>query len=164
MEEMKTLFPQDSPQQKGYLFEKFIVEKFDQNYFRLIEWRSDKFHDGKFAATSRLPDLEYHFITSRHDCKIAIECKWRADFTNNKKIEIARIDQLEKYWQYSIDNKIEVFIILGVGGKPEDPEDLYIIPLDNIPGPVVYKDKLKNFKRYNQKGDFFYNAYTKILE
>jgi hypothetical protein len=162
VEEMKNYFPVDSPGEKGFLFEKFIVTKFDQTYFKLNEWRSDKYHQEIYAASNKLPDLEYDFKTSKYDCKVAIECKWRANF-NGKKIEIAREDQLQNYWQYSVNRKIPVFIILGVGGKPEAPEDLYIMRLDEIQGPILYRNQLMKFRRHPQKGSFFFNAETMIL-
>lgn len=166
MEEMENYFTNKplTPAEKGFLFETFIIEKFDKNYFRLIEWRSDKFHKGIYAASSKLPDLEYQFKTTKHKDRLSIECKWRADFNNNRKIEIAREDQLENYWRYSKEERIEVFIILGVGGKPEKPEELFIIPLREIPGPSLHRNKLNDFKRYHEKGNFFYNPETKTLE
>lgn len=163
LKELKNHFPVDSPQQKGLLFEKFIVEKFNKDYFQLYEWRSDKFHGGIYAASSSLPDLEYNFKTSRHNLKIAVECKWRAKFINNK-VEIASEKNMENYWRYMVDRQIPVFIVLGIGGKPEAPEELYIIPLDGIPDRILHRKQLNEYQRYHGKGDFFYNADAGILE
>lgn len=161
-EEMKNHFPKDSPQEKGFLFEKYVVEKFDRTIFKLFEWRSDKYHEGIYAVSNSLPDLEYNFKTSRHNFRIGIECKWRFKFTN-KKIEVANERNLENYWQYSKDREIPVFIILGVGGKPEAPEELYIIPLDEIQGPVLYRNQLNQFKRKYIENNFFYDGDTNTL-
>lgn len=161
--EMRTHVKEESSAEKGFQFEKFIVEKFNKEYFKLIEWRSDKIHKGIYAFSNMLPDLEYQFITSRYNCMLAIECKWRAGF-KGRRIEVAREEQLERYWQYAHQNQIIVFILLGVGGSPGNPEDLYIIPLQEIPGPKLYQNQLQNYKRYRQKGEFFFNAATQTLE
>jgi len=161
-EENKNHFTKDSPQEKGFLFEKYVVEKFDRTIFQLFEWRSDKFHEGIYAISNSLPDLEYNFKTSRHNFRLGIECKWRSKFAN-KKIEIASERNLKNYWQYSKDRAIPVFIILGVGGKPEAPEELFIIPLDEIQGPVLYRNQLNKYKRKYIENGFFYDGDSNTL-
>jgi hypothetical protein len=37
---------QSSTKQKGDAFEKFIIERFKKPFFTLLEWRSDKMHNG----------------------------------------------------------------------------------------------------------------------
>jgi len=158
-EQLKKQSSVDSPQQKGLLFENYIVERFKEPTFKLHEWRSDKIHQGIYPLSNTLPDLKYSFTTSRHNFFIAIECKWRANFKNGS-IQIARQDQLQNYWKYHIDNQIEVFIILGIGGKPDDPEDIYIIPLDKISGVELSKANLEIFKQYNKNNYFFLDGNT----
>ncbi len=44
-------------QKKGEEFEKFIVKKFNKEYFTLKEWTSDKYIDGIYAESTRNPDI-----------------------------------------------------------------------------------------------------------
>lgn len=148
--------------QKGYDFEKFIVERFDDAYFDLREWRSDKYHQGKYASSSTLPDLEYELKTARHKVKFAVECKWRKGFFDYN-IEWAKPYQVANYKNYETENGIKVFVIIGIGGLPENPASVYIIPLNEISGPTFTEYQLRPYLRY-KKGDFFLTVETMTLE
>jgi hypothetical protein len=151
---------EDSP--KGYDFEKFIVERFDGTYFTLLEWRSDKFHNGKFPISSTLPDLEYEFNSNRHKVKFAVECKWRKGFFDYK-LEWAKPYQIANYKNYEAANGIRVFVVIGIGGLPENPESLYIIPLSRISDSIFSEYHLRPYLRY-KKGNFFLTVETMTLE
>jgi uncharacterized membrane protein YtjA (UPF0391 family) len=148
--------------QKGYDFEKFIVERFDDAYFNLLEWRSDKFHNGKFPISSTLPDLEYEFNSNRHRIKFAVECKWRKSFFDYK-IEWAKPYQITNYKNYEAANGIKVFIVIGVGGLPENPASVYIVPLHHISDSIFTEYQLRPYQRY-KKGNFFLTVETMTLE
>jgi hypothetical protein len=148
--------------QKGYDFEKFIVERFDDAYFDLREWRGDKYHQGKYALSSSLPDLEYELKTGRHKVKFAVECKWRNRFFDYN-IEWAKPYQLENYKNYEASNGITVFVIIGIGGLPANPESIYIVPLKDITGSTFTEYQLRPYLRY-KKGDFFLTVETMTLE
>jgi hypothetical protein len=147
--------------QKGYDFEKFIVERFDANYFTLLEWRSDKFHNGKFPISSTLPDLEYQFKSSRHSVTFAVECKWRNTFYDYS-IIWAKSYQMENYKKYEQDKSIPVFVIIGIGGVPQNPEVLYVVPLKDISNTMLFEYQLRPYLRY-KKGNFFLTVETMTL-
>jgi hypothetical protein len=148
--------------QKGYDFEKFIVERFDGTYFTLLEWRSDKFHNGKFPISNTLPDLEYEFKSNRHKIKFAVECKWRKSFFEYK-IEWAKSYQIVNYKNYEAASGIKVFVVIGIGGLPENPESIYIVPLDRISDSIFSEYWLRPYLRY-KKGNFFLTVETMTLE
>ena len=142
--------------EKGNRFEKYVVSRFARPYFILKEWRSDKYHEGVYAASNRLPDLQYHFKTSHHDLKFAVECKWRAEFFKGR-IEWAKSYQIENYRKFEMENGIPVFVIIGVGGQPDNPDAVYIIPLKDIRSNVITSDQLVKYHRY-KKGNFYLHA------
>lgn len=141
--------------QKGNDFENYIVTRFAQEYFELVEWRSDKYHEGVYATSSMLPDLEYRFRSKFHQCKFAIECKWRAEFIKGR-VEWAKSHQLVTYRQYESEGQVPVFVLLGVGGTPSEPENVYIVPLSEIRSNVLSQYQLINYKRY-AKGNFYFD-------
>lgn len=142
--------------QKGTTFEKYIVEKFNQGYFKLIEWRSDKFHKGIYAASNKLPDLEYSFEVVNSKTPFAIECKWRSVFINEK-IEWAKSYQFDNYRNYQKQKNIKVFVIIGVGGEPENPESIYVVPLSKINSIFLFKKELEKYRRTSDN-NFYLNV------
>jgi hypothetical protein len=44
---------QPSNKEKGNAFEKFVVSKFNRNYFSIKQWQGDKFHEGRFAEANQ---------------------------------------------------------------------------------------------------------------
>jgi len=144
--------------QKGDDFEKYVVEKFNKPCFRLIEWRSDKMHNGVYAASSMLPDLEYHFKTNTFDCYFAVECKWRASFFEGM-IEWAKEYQLENYRRFSQEKQMEVFVLIGIGGQPSEPSSVYIVPLRHISSVFLHQNELQPYYRFS-KSPFYFDATT----
>jgi len=147
---------------KGKAFEEYIVALFPKSYFRIIEWRGDKYSNGRYAESNRLPDLELRLETKSVQVPFAVECKWRKGFYEGK-INWAKDYQLKNYKQYQHEKNIAVFVIIGVGGEPSDPESLYVVPLEEIESAVLYQQELQPYYRYS-KGNFFLNHNRMRLE
>lgn len=139
---------------KGRAFENFVVSKFTPNYFRLIEWRSDKFYNGVYAYNSMLPDMVWIFESNYCSFPFAVECKWRHGF-NNYKIDWAKDYQLDIYRTFQQEEQMPVFVVIGIGGQPHNPTDVYIIPLHHIANCSLEKSYLNPYKRYNPDANFF---------
>jgi hypothetical protein len=130
---------------KGYEFEKFVVSLFDNEYFNLLEWRSVKFHDGVFPLSCQFPDLEFFFQSTSKILHFAIECKWRQGFYKNT-VNWTKESQLETYRQFETISQIPVFVMLGIGGVPNKPNEVYCIPLKEIDGTRLNSMGLKIFE------------------
>jgi hypothetical protein len=121
-----------SEKKKGDDFENYIVTLFNPKAqrFLLKEWRSDKIADnGIYALSSHNPDLEFQFIDGSRSYSFAVECKWRSKF-QHREIDWAKPYQIQNYISYQEKNNIPVFIAIGVGGKPSEPEQLFVAPLN----------------------------------
>ena len=138
----------DENKAKGDAFEKFVVKNFDQKYFTLQEWRSDKYVDGIYAVSNHFPDLEVIFDYKTKGVKeaFAIECKWRKNYYNNG-IEWAKNYQIRNYKEYAEKLNIPVFVVIGVSGEPEKPEELFIVPLSKMKSNIITKSELANYKK-----------------
>jgi hypothetical protein len=99
--------------EKGDAFEHFVVDRFEVKYFTLVDWRSDKFHEGRYALSNMSPYLQYRLQTKNQTIEFAVECKWRNDFYDGK-IEWAKEHQLNNYKRYQLEKGIEVFVIIGI--------------------------------------------------
>lgn len=156
LEEIKgATVTEQTNKEKGDAFERFVVERFDKEYFRVEEWRSDKYHEGHYAKSSMLPDIEFSFRTKYRKARFAVECKWRSEFKDSK-IEWAKDRQLRTYKEYARREGMPVFAVIGVGGTPDNPESLYIVPIKNISSNILSENQMQRYFRYS-KGDFFFN-------
>lgn len=150
---------------KGYQFEKYIVSKFDRNYFCLFFWNGDKRADGIYPVTSSNPDLEYDYRDAGSIISFAVECKWRSQFVNNQ-VQWAEHDQIEQYKRYERSSGRIVFVVLGVGGEPNDPQEMFTVPLSKIPRhmDMLTAEFLAPYKRQNLQANFFLNKQAMRLQ
>lgn len=56
-------------------------------------------------------------------------------------------EQITHYQEYATEKAMAVFIVLGVGGAPSMPEELYLIPLISISQIQSNPLSLKQYKR-----------------
>lgn len=145
-------------QQKGRQFECFVVERFSENYFDLKVWQGDKYYKGKYADANHNPDLELEYNCSEtRYIPFAVECKWRRCFNEHGSIRWATEEQIRHYNEYSDDRNIQVFVVIGIGGDPSEPDEVYIVPLEKLKYPYVKKDYLQRFRRKKPAAFFYFD-------
>ena len=147
-----------SPAEIGKQFEDFIVTLVNKNDLMTLKRRSDdRIVDGTMASDNMNPDLliELRLGNQRHP--FAIECKWRKGFNSNDEVTLSYNKQLERYRQYAGREGIDVFIVAGVGGSAQQPESVYIIPLQSLTEPKCSRSFLEPFKRATADKMLYYN-------
>ena len=156
---------QDESYAKGLAFEEFIVKRFDTNFFTVKEWRGDKQVDGVYAQSNTYPDLVINFNYRKEKVSVdfAVECKWRQSFFKNE-IEWSSKQQIERYNQFSREKNIPVFVAMGIGGEPDAPEQMYIVPLDKLQNPSVSFDELKLYRRQDPNRNLFWDTKEGVLK
>ena len=86
-------------------------------------------------------------IFGRGKYRFAIECKWRKKF-NNGKITWASNRQICSYEDFENQERIPVFVAIGIGGEPDNHVKLFITPLRNICNSgEVYEQNLIPYSR-----------------
>ena len=155
---------------KGREFEEFVLELFDikNGKYRLKEWRGDKTLGEVFPENNSYPDFLIEEIeTKRH---VAVECKWRQKFNHIGMADLFSPEQLITYQGFSKERTLPVFIILGIGGSPCEPDDVYIVPLEkaasvqipqkNNPPTLVYEPSLLTaFKRTTADAPLYFDEF-----
>ena len=144
----------ESLKEKGDLFEKYIVQKFNPKYFKIKEWRSDKYVNGIYAQSNSNPDLEIEFRLGDFTTCFAVECKWRQNLSRNKSFQLGEEWKMEKYRNFNKKRGIQVYFALGLDGTPDDPRNLYLIPLSEVEANFVSYDLLVAFVK--PKHSLFY--------
>lgn len=135
---------------KGREFEDFVLELFDlgeSRAYSLIEWRGDK-SNGEIAPVSNTyPDFVIEYKKDNVKKRFAVECKWRASISRYSRKPLLAAEQIERYQEYAKEANMNVNIVIGVGGEPSMPEELYIVPIDKFQQVVSKISMLKNYKR-----------------
>lgn len=124
----------DPNEVKGRQFEEFVVSLCsDKSRFKLLAWRGDKISGDTYALENLLPDLHLRHRLDAAEVEYLVECKYRSTW-GEEGIDLS--SQFVRYHFAAKDRSVELFIALGVGGTPSDPEELFIIP-----GRMVKLDK-----------------------
>jgi hypothetical protein len=148
---------EDESLKKGHLFEEFVVDKFDKNYFELMSWQGDKrSQTGHFAKDNLNPDLVFQLLL-RNGTRfpLAVECKYRSSFVATDSINICSNEQLLRYQKFGTENKMPVFLVLGMGGKAHAPENLYVFNVSKLHRNWIPKDTLDSYRKNDT--NFYFN-------
>ncbi len=154
----------DIKKEKGDDFEKFVVQKFNKKYFKILEWAGDKYINGIYAETSTQPDLKIKFSLYEIEKEFAVECKYRSYFYKGV-IDWAKDNQRSNYQNYSESKGIVTFVVIGVGGKPDSPEELFVVPLQDLKSDFISKSELAQYAKSDFVGNkFFFEPTTCVLK
>jgi hypothetical protein len=139
---------------KGRLFEEYIKQLFNERHFKVKQWRKcERFTDGVVPFGHCLPDFELVFM-GRREYNFAVECKWQKEFDNGE-IKWADTKKINIYKQFQKERRLIVFVAIGIGRHPSNPEKLFVTPLDKIcMFTKVSENDLMVYKRYPKKGSF----------
>ena len=135
---------------KGREFEDFVLELFDLNdtkAYSLLEWRGDKSLGDVSPVSNTYPDFVLEYKEGKRKRKFAVECKWRTTIPRRHTQSLFEPEQITRYQEYAEEKAQNVYIILGIGGEPSMPEELYLIPIDAISQIQSKPSLLKQFQR-----------------
>lgn len=109
----------------GEDFEHYVREfLFIDRYYDLLERTHDYKTNKDYVQSSLKPDFTFRDRWTKKECYV--EAKFRTGLSNSK-IIWCNETQLKRYQGYNKERP--VFLILGMGEKPEYPEFLSLIPL-----------------------------------
>ena len=114
---------------KGREFEDHVLELLgvaNNDKLTLKEWRGDKSLPGIYPESNSNPDLVLEY-----DGKpFAIECKWRNHMPADIGKEVLPPERAALFDRYVRQHRMPVFLLLGIGGLPNDPDQLFLTSPD----------------------------------
>ncbi|UAY54786.1 hypothetical protein [Arachidicoccus terrestris] len=134
----------------GDKFEDWVIQGFDKRYFDLLKRTSDSVQNSVRYAVG---DRDYDFLMFDKWLKreFAVECKYRSE---SGTVDLCTPEKFEHYKKVAAS--VPFFFVLGVGGKPNQPVDVFVIP--------ILKIKYSRFvcgsdfaKRFSLDVDFIYS-------
>ena len=72
--------------------------------------------------------------------------------------------KIKQYNEYSKRNDIPVFIVVGLGGEPDNPGGLFCIPLEEAKYPNLFTNVLEKYEGKTENPSFFWNGNKKTLK
>ena len=128
---------------KGEAFEEYVREYiFTQDLFDLID-RTHAFENNRkdFIESSLNPDYKFRDKKSKRD--FWVEVKFRSN-DNVSKLNWCTEKQLKRYQE--CHKSIPTFLLLGVGGKADIPESLYLLSMSQAKYASLFQSVLKKFE------------------
>ena len=127
---------------KGVDFESYVRDYlFSKDKYTLIERTPD--HPGEkdaFVFSSKEPDFK---LQSESGKTFLLEANYR-DYFFDGAIEWCKFYQLSHYRE--VDRIAPVYVVIGIGGQPSDPERLYLLPLRVIKSDKLFRSTLQLYE------------------
>jgi|GEM_PF-3068871 len=137
---------------QGYV-EQHFASRMVGTHCELKRWPADELN--------YYPDLEVVCTLPNEVRRFALECKYRPSLQDGF-VEFAYDEQLKRYKNFEDVEKLPLVIVLGVGGVPESPAELYLIPLDGVYQPYLSEQQLKEFQiGFNDDFSYFFQELKK---
>ena len=114
---------------KGREFEDYVLELLNiahNDRLTLKEWRGDKSLPGVYPESNSAPDFVFEYAGK----PFAVECKWRSHLSKDIEKELLPAERMASFQQFSTERQMPVYLLLGIGGLPNDPDSLYFTRLD----------------------------------
>lgn len=132
----------DNPYQIGKQFEDYVLNLFPEAHFSIIHKTvgAADLH-GRKTEDCIYPD--YKFRDKSSSIPFWVECKYRSSRVNDGSVVWTDRDHLERYQNIQKESKTKVYVILGLGGKPDNPDSLYLFDTECIRYPKLYPSTLR---------------------
>ncbi len=142
--------------EKGNKFERYVVDKFDDKLFSIVEWTTDMCRKhNRYVESDCNPDLVIRDRTTNEI--FCVECKYRSRLVNGF-FNWSYPDQIARYFSYSRDRKIPFYVVLGLGGNPDSPIELFCVPLQEAKNPQIHIDMLRKYYHDLRRGFIWKNG------
>lgn len=135
---------------KGEDFENYLrLHVFTNESFELV-MRTHDYNANKddYIESSLYPDFMFREKTT--GTQFFVEAKYRENLYRNK-LEWCKPYQFNRYKE--VNRSTPTLIAIGFGGRPNNPDSLYLIPLKEIEYNALYLNSIKNYEvKVNKKG------------
>ncbi len=128
---------------KGDEFEEYVRSYlFPKDEYNILH-RTHDYETNKddFVEDSKEPDFKFKSIKSGKE--FFIEAKYRSNYSDGT-VEWCKLYQLKRY--RDIDKEIPIYIVIGLGQDPRDPEKIFLIPMKEIRYQKLFRSFLKQYQ------------------
>jgi len=133
----------------GKAFEDYALRLFPRENFNIIHKTVGGADlDGRFTEDCVYPDYKFRDRTTGRT--FWVECKYRSRRNERGSISWTDPDHLQKYKKIRRETRTPVYVLVGVGGSPDHPDELLFFDLDkrgyatlfhSIQGEIAIEDR-----------------------
>lgn len=122
---------------KGEKFEDYVAEcLFSKQHFKIVNRTPSAYDPNSTKWEVIPPDITLKELRSGEI--FHVECKFRSNIRYNGSIEWTDFIHKKTYEKYGLKTGKKVYIALGVGKDPENPERLFLMDLSQTPYTTLY--------------------------
>ena len=134
------------------IFEEWVVKKFDfeRPNLSLLEHNTG---EGREACNLLIEMSTDNAISYN----VAVECIWRKEISK-KGLYWATESTLKKYMNSADEDDAKIFLVFGLGGSPDSPKSLHIVPIKFVHQRTLSTADLSNFECTSTHGIFEYEV------
>ncbi|MGR7812191.1 hypothetical protein [Lacinutrix undariae] len=131
--------------EKGELFEKFVEnELFKPSEYDLIHRTNSQSQNAtRYAEDTLKPDFKFRCKNTNQE--FYIEAKFRSGFNARDMIEVISYNQIERFKTLQKEENTPIYITIGYGGHPNNPNYISLIPLNELSYLELYDSFLRKF-------------------
>lgn len=141
-------------------FEAFVVTLFDPLFFKCKRFKNEHVYAGQEAPAEKGPDFVFDFSQNETSGRFAIKCQYYRNIAK-KEVQLFTADRQRLFRQFEEDRDIDLYYVLGFGGAPDDPNELFFLPAKAVKGEYISKAALR---QYSKSGMFYYNRKTGMIQ
>ncbi len=130
----------------GEEFEQFCLNMFSDYEYILVR----KTHDFETNELRYVEESLFYDFTLRHretGYEFVIECKYRTNMWEDKLMWAKSQEQFDRYKKYeALNYPGKYYIMMGLGGVPDNPNQIFLVPLSHIQYVGLYPSFLNNYQ------------------
>jgi hypothetical protein len=140
----------DDPWWKGDRFEQFVLHRFDERFFDLVQRRHSRTtNEKRFIGTGLDPDFIFKYLPTQ--TLFAVGAKYHSELDCDGMLGCGTPYQLNRYRDFCEQHTMPIYIVLGLGGIAARPKRLFLIPLNDVKYPSLYPSVFEKYERKPNK-------------
>lgn len=142
------------------VFEMFVITLFDPLFFQHRRPKAERVYAGKVSEGETVPDFEFDFNHKSTHTRFAIKCLYYKN-TGARELHLYPHGRRNAFTNFEEDRGMDLYYVIGIGGTPDDPKELYLVPSNAIRSEYISRAALRP---YSKSGMFFYNSAAQSLQ
>jgi hypothetical protein len=144
-------------------FENFVNGLFRTESFKTKALKREIGQAAKnVAGYQSYPDLLVRFTENEKSIMFAVKCKWSPKLLPSQSWKSP--GKIQKLLLFEVETQMPMFVVLGFGGTPTNPEQIFLAPLKKLENCMVKLSYLLNFKRQTPEKEFVFDPDRMVLK
>jgi hypothetical protein len=132
------------------------VTHFYPLYVRCYRAKSESVYAGKKLPNGTTPDLIVDYNQKGTHVRFGITSQYYQQ-TPKSEVQLLSFERQQYIRQFEAERGLAVYYVLGFGGSPDDPRELFLIPAKEVNTEYITHEALR---RYSKSGMFYYHRRT----